>query len=123
MTVTFYSESDGRLCLRYDFKNAPRSSSPARIAASCAASPRASLVALQGLETDAAGATYSITVGRTLSDKVTVVTVEFSNGESLPVQVDEGGFIVVLPGRRGALRAIPIDQYGNLVGERFTFNK
>jgi hypothetical protein len=115
LTVTFFTDASGSPCLRYVVN--------ARSSSACAPSKRSTLAALQGVETDSSGTVYSIIAGRTLSDQITAVSIEFSDGDNSPAQVEDGGFLVILPGKRSALRAVPIDQYGNLVGDKFTFNR
>ncbi len=121
LTLTFYADSDGRQCLRY----AIDARSDFQPVSDCATSARANLVAVQGIETDSLGASYSIVAGRVLDARITAVSIEFSDGTNTPAGVqtagDDLGFAVILSGRHTAIRAIPIDQYGNLVGAKFTF--
>jgi hypothetical protein len=121
LAIAFYTDSGGRPCLRYTI-NARRDFLPV---SNCATSARATLVAVQGIEADAQGAVYSIIAGRALDERITAVSIEFADGDNTPAEVkdtgDSAGFIVVLPGEHVALRAIPIDQYGNLVGDKYTF--
>ncbi len=114
VTVTFYSDPDGSKCLRYTLG--------AHVQSACADTPRATLVAVQGAEADSSGTVYSIIAGRALVDRITAVSIEFADGDNTPTEVNDGGFLITLPGRRVAIRAVPIDQYGNLVGDKFTFN-
>ncbi len=115
VAITFYADPNGSKCLRYTIGS--------RSNAACASSRRSTLLALQGIEADSAGTVYSIIVGRTFSDQITAVSFEFTDGSNTPAEVDDGGFLVILPGQRTAIWAIPIDQYGNLVGDKFTFNR
>jgi hypothetical protein len=121
LTITFYADSAGRQCLRYTIS----ARSDFQPVSQCATSARATLVALQGIETDTQGAVYSIVAGRVLDERITAVSIEFSDGGNTPAEVknagNDAGFIVVWPGKHAAIRAIPIDQYGNLVGAKYTF--
>ncbi len=113
--ITFYTDPGGSKCVRYTIGS--------RSNAACATSARSTLLALQGIEADSAGSVYSIITGRAFTDRITAVSLEFTDGGNVPADVTDGGFVVVLPGKRTAIWAIPIDQYGNLVGDRFTFNR
>jgi hypothetical protein len=121
LALTFYADPDGRPCLRYAVS--PRSDF--QPVSACAASAQTTLVALQGIGTDTLGAAYSIVAGRVLDERITAVSIEFSDGDNTPAEVknagSDAGFVVILPGKHAAVRAIPIDQYGNLVGSKFTF--
>jgi hypothetical protein len=76
------------------------------------------VIGVQGVATDSNGTQYTIIAGRTFSDKVSVVAVELDKGENTPAPVTDHGFALVLPGTRHAVALVPIDQFGNLVGER-----
>jgi hypothetical protein len=121
LTLALYADSAGLRCVRYTI-DARRDFQPV---SACATSARATLVAVRGIETDSLGASYSIVAGRVLDARITAVSIEFSDGSNTPAEVqaagDDLGFAVILPGRYTAIRAIPIDQYGNLVGDKFTF--
>lgn len=114
VTVTFYTAPDGNPCIRYHLDTA--NSTPIE---KCTATNN--LVAVQGVAPDSLGKTYTIIVGRILSDQITAVSLEMSNGTNTPAQVSDGGFAVILPDQQKAVRAVPIDQYGNLVGRIFAF--
>jgi hypothetical protein len=120
LVVAFYTDPGGSRCLRTMLRDVPGATSPQAV---CATTKRSTLLALQSVEADSTGAVYSIIAGRALSDQITAVSIEFTDGDNTPAEVDDGGFLVMLPGKRTALRAIPIDQYGNLVGDKFTFNR
>jgi hypothetical protein len=77
------------------------------------------VVGVQTTAMDSTGKQYTLIAGRTFSDKITVVAVELDNADNTPVPVTDGGFAIVLPGARRAIALVPIDQFGNLVGERF----
>jgi hypothetical protein len=121
LTLTFYADSTGRRCLLYTIT----ARSGFQPVSACATTARATLIAVQGIETDSLGASYSIVAGRVLDARITAVSIEFSDGSNTPAGVqaagDDLGFVVILPGQLTAIRAIPIDQYGNLVGDKFTF--
>ena len=77
------------------------------------------IVAVQKSFTDSSGQPFTAVAGRAFSAKITVVALELGDGQSIPVPVRDGGFLVVLPGRRMAVAGVPIDQFGNLVGTRY----
>lgn len=112
VTVTFYDNSSGAACVRYDLA----AGGPVE---KCATANN--LVAVQGTTTDSDGTIYTIVAGRILSDKITAVSLEMANGSNTSVPADDGGFLTVSPGQSKFARAVPIDQYGNLVGRIFTF--
>ncbi len=116
LVVTFYTDANQSLCLRYTFR--ARTIAPV---SKCSSSKAATLLAVQGVETDSTGKIFSTIVGRAFDNQITAVSLELSDGSNTPVEVTEGGFAVVLPGKHTAIRAIPIDQYGNLVGDKFIF--
>lgn len=116
LAVTFYTDTSQNRCLRFAVKGRAE---PAISA--CSSSKTATLLAVQGVETDSAGTVFSVIVGRTFSDQITAVSLELADGGNTPAEVTDRGFAVVLPGKRTAIRAIPIDQYGNLVGDKFVF--
>jgi hypothetical protein len=116
LAVTFYTDASQNRCLRFAVKGR----SEAAISA-CSSAITATLLAVQGVETDSAGAVFTVIVGRTFSDQITAVSLELADGSNTPAEVTDRGFAVVLPGKRTAIRAIPIDQYGNLVGDKFVF--
>jgi hypothetical protein len=113
LTIKFYSVPDGKDCLRYEVPgNDPGEA--------CAASSTEPLAVIQGVVTDNDGTKHTIIAGRILNEKPTVITLLFNNGESIPVQIDQDGFIVVLDGTKLVHQVVPIDQFGNLVGEVIT---
>jgi hypothetical protein len=116
LTVTFYTDASQNRCLRFAVKGRAE---PA--ISGCSSSRTATLLAVQGVKTDSTGAIFSVIVGRTFSDQITAVSLELADGGNTPAGVTDRGFAVVLPGKRTAIRAIPIDQYGNLVGDKFAF--
>jgi hypothetical protein len=113
-TITFYTGSSGSPCIRYQLDT--RNNTPVE---KCATTNN--LVAVQGVSPDSLGKMYTVIVGRILSDQITAVSLEMSNGSNMPAQISDGGFAVVLAGQQKAVRAVPIDQYGNLVGRIFAF--
>jgi hypothetical protein len=82
----------------------------------------ASLVMVSGLQTDKAGYLYTVVAGRILDNSIVTVVVEMDGNESLPVLVNKGGVFVILPGKVTLRNAVPINQFGNTVGEIFRFN-
>ncbi len=116
LTVSFYTDNAGDPCVRY-LADLPGATGKAK----CTPQAHPSIVAVQGSETDSKGAAYTIIVGRVFSDRVTAVSIEFADGTNTPAEISDRGFALVLPGSHQAIRAIPIDQYGNLAGEKFAF--
>jgi hypothetical protein len=47
---------------------------------------------------------------------VSVVAVELRNGESYPLEIEDGGALLILPEVHQAWQAVPIDVFGNIVG-------
>jgi hypothetical protein len=117
VTVSFYGDNAGNPCIRY-LAAMPGS----RGVSKCAPQTDAALLGIQGNETDSAGTVYSIVTGRILKDKVTAVSIEFDDGSNAPAEIKDGGFILVQTGNHRAISAVPIDQFGNLVGGKYTFN-
>lgn len=115
LAVLFYDEGE-RACVRYlvDVAGATPSSA-------CGDPASAALAAVQGQDADSAGQIYTIIVGRVFKAETRVVAVEMEGGESFSVNVDGGGIILILQGERRAIRAVPIDEFGNLTGEIFRF--
>jgi hypothetical protein len=115
LAVLFYDEG-GQACVRYlvDVAGATPGSA-------CGNPARAALTAVQGQQTDGAGQMVTIVVGRVFKPATRVVAVEMDDGESFSVNVDGGGIILILEGERRAMRAVPIDEFGNLTGEIFRF--
>ncbi|CAG0961133.1 MAG: hypothetical protein IT322_07465 [Anaerolineae bacterium] len=113
LAVLFYEdEITGIPCIRYMIK-APVSR--------CATRGDASMVAVYGVEDDSNGQTFTVVAGRVLRPEVAVISVVFADGQSFPVTVAEGGIILLAPGQGKPLEAVPIDQFGNIVGEIFRF--
>ncbi len=110
--VTFYTDADGRPCLR----GIVVSRANDQPLTQCAGSARATLIVIPRVELDSQGSAYSLIAGRVLDTRITAVSLEFADGSNTPAEVQDGGFLVVLPGSHTAIRAVPIDQYGNLVG-------
>src|SRR5258708_13682674 len=115
VTITFMTNPNGLRCVAYHLD----SSGEAPVQRSIDIST--TLVAVQGVETDTDGKVYTLIVGRALSDQITAVSLELPGGASQPTDVINGAFVLALPGQHLALRGVPVDQYGNLVGTLFTF--
>lgn len=113
ITVSFTSNLDGNPCIRYTV------STPVE---RCTFREHPTLIAAQSTEKDREGNVYMIIVGRVFDPRVSVISLELGPDSNLPTQISDGGFIVIFPGQHPALRAVPIDQYGNLVGEMFSFS-
>jgi len=114
VTITFYSGPGGSACIRIQLDAA--ASAPVE---KCAVS--GTLVAIQGTTTDSAGKLYTIVAGRCLANQITAVSLEMASGDNTPAEVEDGGFVITLPVKKKAVRAVPIDQYGNLVGQIYAF--
>ncbi len=120
MTVTLQHSPDGNLCLGYQLASATKATSILR--QRCVAPGAGTLIAVQGVEASPDGKMYTIIVGEALSSQITAVSFEFADGGNTPADVQpDGSFMVSLPGQRKAIHAIPVDQYGNLVGPIFAF--
>jgi hypothetical protein len=115
LTVSFFSTPAGR-CVRF-----VASTAPDQPAEACSNDPRAVIVAVQGILSDSNGKTYTIIAGQTLTDAVTAVSLELDKGSFANVEVIDRGFLVILPGKRSTLHAIPVDNHGNLAGPNFVF--
>jgi hypothetical protein len=83
----------------------------------CASS--GTLVVAQFSGADKAGKTFTAIGGQALNSKIIVVSIELDRGESTPVDTQNGGFLTVLEGQRKAIAVVPIDNLGNLVGQRY----
>lgn len=116
LTIVFY-DMIGAKCLRY----AINQREPKSVCAD--EGGKDVMIATQSVEQDSTGAVYSIIVGRLLIAAPTVVTLEMTDGSNIPVQVDGDGILVILEGDRRANRAVPINQFGNLSGEIFSFTQ
>ncbi len=115
VTITFTTNPNGLHCVAYHLD------SSGEAAVQRCIDSRSTLVAVQGIETDTDGKVYTLIVGRALSDQITAVSLELPGGASQPTDVINGAFVLTLPGQHLALRGVPVDQYGNLVGALFTF--
>lgn len=83
---------------------------------SACAEPSAAAVVVQGVVQSADGALYTIIVVRAVQPEVSVVVIELRNGESYPLEIEDGGALLILPELQQAWQAVPIDVFGNLVG-------
>lgn len=81
----------------------------------------AGIVVVFSVERDPTNARYLIVAGRALNPAIRTVVIVMRDGESFPVSVDEGGFILILPGERVPAQAVPIDEFGNTVGAIYSF--
>ncbi len=81
----------------------------------------AGVVAAFSVERDPTNARYLIVAGRALNPAIRTVVIVMRDGESFPVGVDAGGFILILPGERLPAQAVPIDEFGNTVGAIHSF--
>jgi hypothetical protein len=67
-------------------------------------------------------APQTIIVGRVLAPDVVTVALEFTEREPIIVDVESSGFIAIFPGwENKPIQAVPINQFGNLVGEIYKF--
>ncbi len=111
VVIMFYQQAANR-CIRYIFRS--------KVVARCG-SPGQTLVAVSGLELAADNVQHTIISGRIIDERITAVSLEMQDGSSLPMDVNERGFVVILSDGRKPLRAVPVDQFGNLVGTQFNF--
>ncbi|MFQ3536651.1 MAG: hypothetical protein SNJ58_12315 [Aggregatilineales bacterium] len=109
LAVYFYS-AEGVLCVRF------LADLPAAQPVSACAAPQAAAVVVQGIVQGADAQPYTIIAVRALQPEVSVVVIELRGGESYPLEIVEGGALLILPQVRQAWQAAPIDAYGNLVG-------
>jgi hypothetical protein len=116
VTINFLTNANGQRCVAYHLDSSSEAD-----AQRCVGS-QSTLVAVQRLETDADGKVYTLIVGRVLNDRITAVSLEMVGGASQPIDVIDDSFVLNLPGQHLALRAVPVDQYGNLVGALYTFS-
>jgi hypothetical protein len=109
---------NGRRCLRYlaDVHTA-------QVHTICETAAGQSMIATSSIETDSTGSAFTVIAGRVLNARITAVSVEILGGSTVPVVVQDEAFIAVQPGSLTPLRAVPIDEHGNLVGNLFTFGK
>ncbi len=112
VAILFYSDATGSRCVRSIFRS--------QVTSKCATAGQ-TLVAVTGVEQAADAKMYTIIAGRVLTSAITAVSVEMADGSNQPAQVSDEGFAVVLSGTLKAVRAIPVDQHGNLVGSMFSF--
>jgi hypothetical protein len=116
LAVYFFADEAGALCLRFLV------STPGAIPVSgCGDPTREVMVAIQGRARDGAGSEMTIVTGRVFEARTRVVAIEMADGESFAVPVDEGGVILIAPGSRTAVQAVPIDEFGDLTGAVFRF--
>ncbi len=83
---------------------------------SACAEPGAAAVVAQGVVRSADGALHTVIAVRALQPEVSVVAVELRNGESYPLEIEDGGALLILPEVHQAWQAVPIDVFGNIVG-------
>ena len=114
VTISFTTSPNGQHCVAYQLDSS-------KDASQRCVNSQSTLVAVQGVITDADGNVYTLIVGRSLNQQITAVSIEMSGGASQPIDVINDAFMLSLPGQHPALRAVPVDQYGNLVGALFTF--
>lgn len=81
----------------------------------------AGVVAVVSVERDPTNARFLIVAGRALNPAIRTVVIVMQDGESFPVSVDDGGFILILPGERLPMQAVPIDEFGNTIGAIYSF--
>ncbi|MDW8299391.1 MAG: hypothetical protein RML95_08625 [Anaerolineae bacterium] len=109
LAIYFYSVGS-RPCLRF-LTDLPS----AQPVSACAQADVPAIVA-QGVVQDASGQPHTIIAVRALRPEVSVVVIELRNGESYPLEIEESGALLILPGALQAWRAVPIDSFGNIVG-------
>lgn len=109
LAIYFYS-AEGVPCLRF-LADLPQ----AQPVSACAAANAAAIVA-QGVVQGAAGEPFTIIAVRALQPQVSVVVIELRNGESYPLEIEDGGALLILPEVQQAWQAVPIDVFGNIVG-------
>ncbi|PJF31424.1 MAG: hypothetical protein CUN51_03580 [Candidatus Thermofonsia Clade 1 bacterium] len=109
LAVYFYS-ADDIPCVRFLVDL------PAVQPVSACATPQAAAVVAQGVVRDAEGQPYTIIAVRAVQPEVSVVVIELRNGESYPLEIEEGGALLILPEIVQAWQAVPIDSYGDTVG-------
>ena len=113
LAVLFYDESPDSRCVGYMVQ--------ATSTTACV-SPASDVLAITwGIETDSDGNMFTIVAGRVFRAEVAVVSVVFADGESFPVTVDGGGIILLAPGARTPQEAVPINEFGNVVGKIYRF--
>ena len=117
ITLSYDHDKTGNICVSYQL-----AASQSALHQRCIAPGVGTLIAVQGVENSSDGKVYTIVVGRVLAAQITAVSLEFSDGGNTPADVQSNGnFAVVLGGQRKAIHAVPVDQYGNLVGPIFAF--
>jgi hypothetical protein len=109
LAVYFYS-AEGVPCLRF------LADLPDAQPFSACAEPSAAAVVVQGVVRSVDGAPYTIIAVRALQPEVSVVAIELRNGESYPLEIEDGGALLILPEAYQAWQAVPIDAFGNIVG-------
>lgn len=117
LAVYFYTGPGDTPCVRYLV-----STPGAKVVSGCT-TKTGIMAIISGVEPARDGSLFTIITGRVLENKTVVVSFQMENGDTLPVSVDNGGIILILPGQRHALQAVPIDQFGNLTGNIYTFPK
>ncbi len=103
----FYQGANATRCVRYIYRN--------KVIERCPQTGQ-TLVTVTGVEEAANKQQYTIVAGRTFSDTIRTVTIEFVDGTSQPLSTNAGGYVAVIPGVKQPIRAVPIDQSGNTVG-------
>jgi hypothetical protein len=117
LVVWFFTEpASARQCIRFTIDTAP-----GKTFEQCPISTRDVIVGLQSVVVDSHGKDYTVITGRLFTSRVTAVSLELDHGDNTPAQINDAGFIAILPGKRTAFRAIPIDQFGNLAGPKYVF--
>ncbi len=109
VVVMFFPDASGARCVRYIFRS--------KIVPRCAA-PGQTVIGVTGSEQAANNKMYTIITGFILDDRITVVSVQMQDGTSIPIEVNDRGFIAVLEGVQKATVLVPVDQFGNLVGSQ-----
>jgi hypothetical protein len=109
LAVYFYSADDVP-CVRF------LTDLPEAQPFSACAEPSAAAVVVQGAVRSADGVLYTVIAVRALQPEVSVVAIELRDGESYPLEIEDGGALLILPELRQAWQAVPIDAFGNTVG-------
>jgi hypothetical protein len=117
ITVAYKKDASGNLCISYQL-----AVTNSTLHQRCATPNAGTLIAVQGVENSTDAKVYTIVVGQALSAQITAVSLEFADGGNTPADVQaNGSFTALLSGQRQAIHAVPVDQYGNLVGSIFVF--
>lgn len=126
LAVLFYTGPDGRKCVRF-LVSYPPNSEP--VSACQRSADDVMVVALGKAAARQAGGPdvmHTILAGRVFDEKTTTAAIEFAPESSpntpMAAQIDQQGFIIILPGEKVIpTQVVPIDQFGNLVGEIYRF--